>query len=84
MLNLIDPVVYTPDELQHVRTVLRPLLTAGWDDQKNKTKALKHRIDSHTIIAQHCRCAYCEKVLLKGEHAIEHIAPRGEVWRVLF
>ena len=35
MLNLIDPVIYTPDELQYVREVLRPLFSAGWDDQKN-------------------------------------------------
>lgn len=84
MLNLIDPVIYTPDELQHVREVLRPLFSAGWDDQKNKTKALKHRIDSHTMIAQHGRCAYCEKVLLKGEHAIEHIAPRGRYGEFCF
>ena len=77
MLNLFDPIIYTPEEKVYVDTVLRPQLSAGWNDRKNKTKALKSRISEHTIIAQGGRCAYCESPLLKGALAIEHIAPKG-------
>lgn len=77
MLNLIDPIRYTEEEKAHVNDVLKPLKEAGWKDQKDKTKSLKNRISEHTIIAQGCRCAYCESMLLRGSHAIEHIAPKG-------
>ena len=77
MLNLFDPILFTSDEKVHVETVLKPQLSAGWDDQKVKTKALKNRISEHTIIAQGGRCAYCESPLLKGAAEIEHIAPKG-------
>lgn len=77
MLNLIDPIRYTPEENDHVVKVLEPQKKDGWKDQKGKTVALKNRISSHTIIAQGGRCAYCESMLLGGAHAIEHIAPKG-------
>lgn len=77
MLNLIDPILYTPDEKTHVDTVLKPQKEVGWKDKKKQTVALKNRISRHTIIAQGGRCAYCEAMLLRGAHAIEHIAPKG-------
>ncbi len=75
MLNLIDPIRYTANEQDYVNNVLKPLKKAGWNDQKHNTKDIKHRIAEHTIVAQGCRCAYCESMLLRGAHAIEHIAP---------
>ena len=77
MLNLNDPIRYTPEEQAHVENVLKPQQKEGWGDRKDKTKALKNRISTHTIIAQGGRCAYCESMLLRGAHAIEHIAPKG-------
>lgn len=77
MLNLNDPIRYTPEEKAHVENVLKPQQKGGWGDQKDMTKALKNRISTHTIIAQGGRCAYCESMLLRGAHAIEHIAPKG-------
>ena len=77
MLTLIDPIRYTEEELAHVNCVLKPMKEAGWKDQKENTKSLKHRISEHTIVAQGCRCAYCESVLLRGAQAIEHVAPKG-------
>lgn len=77
MLNLNDPIRYTPEEIAHVVSVLKPQQKGGWGDQKDMTKALKNRISAHTIIAQGGRCAYCESMLLRGAHAIEHIAPKG-------
>ncbi len=77
MLNLNDPIRYTQEEKMHVQNVLRPQKKKGWEDQKDATKTLKVRIRIHTIIAQGGRCAYCESMLLKGAHAIEHIAPKG-------
>lgn len=77
MLNLNDPIHYTPKEKSHVENVLMPMKKNGWKDQKDATKALKNRISEHTIIAQGGRCAYCESILMRGSHAIEHIAPKG-------
>ncbi len=77
MLNLNDPVRYTPAEVAHVKNVLKPQGKAGWKDQKNLSKDIRNKIDTHTIIAQGGRCAYCETPLLKGCHAVEHIAPKG-------
>lgn len=77
MLNLNKPVQYTKEEQRHVDAVLKPLLSDGWKDQKQKTHALKHDIDTYTIRAQGGRCAYCETILRKGAHAIDHIAPKG-------
>ena len=77
MLNLFDPVIYTADEQSFVDGTLKPLKEEAWKDQKVKTKSLKNRISTHTIIAQGSRCAYCESPLVKGAHAIEHIAPKG-------
>lgn len=77
MLNLIDPVQYTGDEIVHLNGVLKPKLSNGWKDKKNKTKTLKYHINTHAFIAQGGRCAYCESPLLKGALAIDHIAPKG-------
>lgn len=77
MLNLFDPIIYSPEERTHVDSVLKPQKKDGWKDQKVLTVDLKKRIRIHTIIAQGCRCAYCETPLLKGAHAIEHIAPKS-------
>lgn len=77
MLNLNNPVQYTNVEQKFVNDVLKPLLSNGWKDQKQDTKNLKHKIDVHTINAQGGRCAYCETLLIKGAHAIDHIAPKG-------
>lgn len=77
MLNLNDPIIYTAAEKAHVDSVLKPQKSIGWKDQKDLTKAIKNRISTHTIIAQGGRCAYCEMPLLRGAHAIEHIAPKG-------
>lgn len=77
MLNLFDPIIYTPAEKAHVDNVLKPQKSNGWKDQKVLTNAIKNRISTHTIIAQGGRCAYCETPLSKGAHAIEHIAPKG-------
>ncbi len=77
MLNLNDPIRYTPAEMAHIDTVLKPQRSKGWKDQKDLTKAIKNRIGIHTIIAQGGRCAYCETPLSRGAHAIEHIAPKG-------
>lgn len=77
MLNLNDPVRYSRAEKIHVDSVLKPLKGGGWDKADAKTKALKNRISTHTIIAQGGRCAYCESCLLRGALAIEHIAPKG-------
>lgn len=77
MLNLNNPVQYTEKEQGYVDRVLKPLLSNGWKDQKQNTKTLKHKIDMYTIEAQGGRCAYCEALLTKGAHAIDHIAPKG-------
>lgn len=77
MLNLSNPVKYTNKELSHIDIVLKPLLSDGWKDQKMDTKSLKCKINEHTIIAQGGRCAYCETPLIRGAHAIDHIAPKG-------
>lgn len=77
MLNLFDPVIYTNEEQGFINAVLKPKLSEGWKDRKVKTKALKNRISTHTIIAQGGRCAYCESPLMKGANEIEHIAPKG-------
>lgn len=77
MLNLNDPIRYTSEEKSYVVNVLKPQPKGGWGDQKEKTKTLKNRISTHTIIAQGGKCAYCESMLLRGAHAIEHIAPKG-------
>lgn len=77
MLNLTNPVQYNDEEQKHVDIVLKPLLSNGWKDQKDKTKKLKHKIDAYTIEAQGGRCAYCDTPLKKGAHAIDHIAPKG-------
>lgn len=77
MLNLFDPVHFDTAERTHVDSVLLPLKSDGWADQKIMTKAIKTHISAHTIIAQGGRCAYCESPLSKGALAIEHIAPKG-------
>lgn len=77
MLKLFDPIIFTLSEQSHINNVLKPLMSKGWKDHKKKTEEIKHRISTHTIIAQHGRCVYCESPLLKGAHAIEHIAPKG-------
>ena len=77
MLNLNDPIRYTPTEKAHVDAVMKPQKSNGWKDQKDLTKGIKDRICKHTIIAQGGRCAYCETPLLRGAYAIEHIAPKG-------
>lgn len=33
---------------------------------------------------QQCRCAYCERILSKGDVTIDHIAPKTEHWRFTY
>lgn len=84
MLNLFDPVIYTADEQSYVNGTLKPLKGKAWDDGTVKTKELKNRISTHTIIAQGGRCAYCETPLIKGSLAIEHIAHKGKYGEFCF
>lgn len=84
MLNLFDPVIYTADEQSYVDGILKPLKKNAWDDNSVKTKNLKNRISTHTIIAQGGRCAYCETPLMKGSLAIEHIAHKGKYGEFCF
>ena len=77
MLNLNDPVRYTAAEKTFIDTTLKPLGSMGWNDGKQETQRIKNHISTHTIIAQGGRCAYCERILAKGELAIEHIAHKG-------
>ena len=37
---------------------------------------IKHKISTHTLQNQGCRCAYCERILERGGVQIEHIAPK--------
>lgn len=76
MLNLFDPVRFTAAEQSFIDATLKPLGKDGWASVAPTTKAIKHHISEHTIIAQGGRCAYCEKVLAKGDVDIEHIAPK--------
>lgn len=77
MLNLNNPVRYSIAEQQHVTSILKPMGSQGWDDQKKATKNLKNKISTHTLTEQKCRCAYCESLLVKGASDIEHIADKG-------
>lgn len=76
MLNLFNPVSFNEEEKAFIDAILKPLGKDGWDDTTPVTKAIKHHISKHTIEAQGGRCAYCEKVLAKGDVEIEHIAPK--------
>lgn len=77
MLNLNDPVRYSAEEQSFIDDHLKPQGKEGWNDSRNETKSIKNRISNHTIIAQGGRCAYCEKILAKGEVEIDHIANKG-------
>lgn len=77
MLNLSDPVEFTAAEKAFIDTTLKPLGKNGWSNTAPATRAIQHHISTHTIIAQGGRCAYCERVLSKGEVEIEHIAPKN-------
>lgn len=76
MLKLNDPVRYTAAEKAYIEANLKLKGKDGWSDSSPETIAIKHHISEHTIIAQGGRCAYCEKVLAKGDVDIEHIAPK--------
>lgn len=76
MLKLFDPVRFTADEQAFINSKLKPLGKDSWANTEPETKKIKHHISEHTIIAQGGRCAYCEKVLAKGDVDIEHIAPK--------
>lgn len=76
MLNLFEPVQFTAEEKAFIDATLKPLGKDGWSNTDSATKAIKHHISKHTIIAQGGRCAYCEKVLAEGDVDIEHIAPK--------
>ena len=77
MLKLSNPIKYTEEENTFIANVLKQLQGEGWDDQKNKTKAIKSRINQHTLTEQKHRCAYCESFLLEGADPIDHIAPKS-------
>ncbi len=77
MLNLTNPIQFTPFEQSHIDNVLKPLGKSGWDQRDKKTKAIKGRISRHNLLHQGCRCAYCEAILQRGGVHIEHIAPKG-------
>ena len=76
MLNLFDPVRFSANEQAFIDATLKPLGKDGWANAAPETIAIKNHISNHTIIAQGGRCAYCEKVLAKGDVDIEHIAPK--------
>lgn len=76
MLKLDNPVSFTVDEQNHISNVLMPLGKKGWSKSDRKTKNIKHKISTHTLQNQGCRCAYCERILEKGGVQIEHIAPK--------
>ena len=84
MLKLNDPVRYTDAENAHIEANLKPKGKNGWSDSAPETIAIKHHISKHTIIAQGGRCAYCEKVLAKGDVDIEHIAPKKHYGAFMF
>lgn len=77
MLNLSNPVRYTDEEQAFIDAILKPLGKDGWDSGRKEAKNIKNHISTETIIAQGGRCAYCERILTKGEVAIEHIAHKG-------
>ena len=77
MLNLNEPVRYSAEEQSFIDNHLKPQGKEGWNDSRNETKSIKNRISNHTIIAQGGRCAYCEKILAKGEVELDHIANKG-------
>ena len=78
MLHLIDPVRYSAGELSFINSTLKPLGKNGWYYSHPMTRSIKHHISEHTIIAQGGRCAYCERILSRGEVEIEHIAHKKD------
>ncbi|MFR3215975.1 MAG: retron system putative HNH endonuclease [Dysgonomonas mossii] len=71
-LNPLSVIVLSNDELRHIHSI-----NNSWSDGSNPTKNIKNRISIHTLREQSCICAYCERVLCKGEVEIEHIADKG-------
>lgn len=73
-LRTEDALVYEQIELNHINSIIVKL---AWDDQKNLTKQIKHKISTHTLRQQLCRCVYCERLLIGLSPQIEHIADKA-------
>lgn len=85
MLNLTTPVVYNQEEKDHIKSLYGMKDAKGhplsgrqmWDKGDVDTKSVKRHINQHCLYYQRCRCAYCERLLQKGENFIEHFVPKG-------
>lgn len=77
MLNLDNPIVFTPDEQSVIASVMADKNKGGdrWSD--GRTKAIKHKISETCLREQKCYCAYCEGLVSDGDAPIEHISPKG-------
>jgi uncharacterized protein (TIGR02646 family) len=77
MLKLSNPVQYTVGEENIISEIYKTKLSGKdrWND--SRAKSIKHKISTHCLREQNCRCAYCELLLDKGNNAIEHISPKS-------
>lgn len=73
-LRLEDAIIYAEDESTHIDAIIKKY---AWYDQKQKTFEIKARISEHTLLTQKIRCVYCERILIKLNPQIEHIADKA-------
>lgn len=85
MLNLTTPVIFTKEEKDHLKSLMKlkdadgKQLSGGkmWEKGDANTNGVKRHVNQHCLKEQRCRCAYCEALLQKGANFIEHLAPKG-------
>jgi hypothetical protein len=52
------------------------------DQPYNFDETLWQRYKSHFAVAQHSKCAFCEMSIVNHDSAVDHFAPKAEVWEL--
>ncbi|HWN69114.1 MAG TPA: hypothetical protein VNM90_15855 [Haliangium sp.] len=69
------------DELvRDAKRAVAEAIRAG--QQPSFDEPLWQRYKSHFAVAQHSKCAFCEMSIVSHDSAVDHFAPKSEVWEL--
>jgi hypothetical protein len=66
--------------VREARRALAEAIATGQPHDFDET--LWQRYKRHFAVAQHGKCAFCEMSIVNHDSAIDHFAPKGEVWEL--
>lgn len=70
------------EQVRDAKRAVAEAIRAGQPHSFDESEALWQRHKDSFAVAQHSKCAFCEMSIVNHDSAIDHFAPKAEVWEL--